>query len=517
MSLEETRAALANLLCIRYINLHKSTRRRDLIVKFKNPQVLSEMEQHGLCRSQDNQKLFFPTLGSFALLSDEHLLTRARLGTLRVIHTLKNLFEVYERDEPYSFVDLETHARKLYDDDLGSDVMKLGLYLSVDLAALGSYRRSDDGLQIESFAIPEHILSFENPEELWNHRIEGARRQAKGQPFVMMPTEIDFSFTGSEHNVIDGTKEWYFRESERMKQKTLRCPFAQPDLCPRYYQSLALSGELGATGMDSADAIRFDKKWSEAPPFAVLREQLPSVQSADRGFSSLDNFCPEVAYDLRGVFATMLGRHVDEIDRDLAHKRLSRQDAPLTDPAWAWGFVVPLHYTACPTFSVLAGRASNHHNMHHELLDALMGLHGVDKKYVAQQVERMSSSVSRDPALAIGTAKEVVETCCKTILNGLGKDTETSQKLPALVKRTIKELSDSGHLAPINGDSGKAILGALSTLVGGIAELRNVHGTGHGQAHGNDNIGVQQARLAVGAAATICIYLANCGVDDFPA
>lgn len=151
--------------------------------------------------------------------------------------------------------------------------------------------------------------------------------------------------------------------------------------------------------------------------------------------------------------------------------------------------------------------------MHHELLDALMSLPGVDKKYVAQQVERMSSSVSKDPALAIGTAKEVVETCCKTILNALAKGAEKSPKLPSLVKTTVQVLSNSGRLAPITAESGKAIFGALSTLVGSIAELRNVHGTGHGQAQASDKIGVRQARLAVGAAATICIYLATCSVE----
>jgi hypothetical protein len=517
MTPEKTNAALATALCLRYMNLHESTRRRELIVKFKNPQILSEMEQHSLCRSQDNQKLFFPTLGSFALLSDEHLVEQAKVGTLRVIHTLKNLFEIDERAEPYSFSDLEMHAQKLYDNEVGTDAMKLGLYLSVDLGALGSYKRSDDGINIESFTIPEHILSFENPDELWSSRVAGARRQANGQPFVMMPAEVNFPVGDTDETVIEGTKDWYFRESDRMKQKTSRCPFAQPDLCPRYYQSLTLSGELGATEMDSSDALRLEKKWNEAPPFAVLREQLPSVQRADREFSSLDNFCPEVAYDLQGVFATMLGRYVDETDRDFAHRRLSRQDAPHTDPAWAWGFVAPLHYTSCPTFSVLAGRASGHHNMHNELLDALMGLPGVDKKYIAQQIERMSSSVSKDPALAIGTAKEVVETCCKTILNALGKSAEMSPKLPSLVKATVQLLLDSGRLAPITGESGRAIFGALGTLVGGIAELRNVHGTGHGQAHGNDKIGVRQARLAVGAAATICIYLATSSVEDIPA
>ena len=189
------------------------------------------------------------------------------------------------------------------------------------------------------------------------------------------------------------------------------------------------------------------------------KQWVPSVQRADQRFSSLDNFCPEGAYDLQGVFATMLGRYVDEIDRDFAHERLSKQDAPRTDPAWARGFEAPLHSTSWPTFSDLTGRASSHHNMHHELLDALMALPGADKKYVAQQIERMSSSVSKDPALTIGTAKEVVETCCKTILNALGKGAEMSPKLPSLVK--AKE--------PTNSSASQA------RLICGVERAKGVH------------------------------------------
>lgn len=44
-------------------------------------------------------------------------------------------------------------------------------------------------------------------------------------------------------------------------------------------------------------------------------------------------------------------------------------------------------------------------------------LSGTDATYVTQQITRMESSVMNDPDLAIGTAKELVETCCKTILN----------------------------------------------------------------------------------------------------
>lgn len=44
----------------------------------------------------------------------------------------------------------------------------------------------------------------------------------------------------------------------------------------------------------------------------------------------------------------------------------------------------------------------------------------LDAGWMAKEIERLEHSVDRDPALAIGTAKELVETCCKSILTKRG-------------------------------------------------------------------------------------------------
>jgi 23S rRNA pseudoU1915 N3-methylase RlmH len=45
----------------------------------------------------------------------------------------------------------------------------------------------------------------------------------------------------------------------------------------------------------------------------------------------------------------------------------------------------------------------------------------LNAKHLAEQIRRMESSIKADPSLAIGTAKELIETCCKTILAERGK------------------------------------------------------------------------------------------------
>jgi hypothetical protein len=43
-----------------------------------------------------------------------------------------------------------------------------------------------------------------------------------------------------------------------------------------------------------------------------------------------------------------------------------------------------------------------------------------DANHMGEQIPRMESAVDTDPALAVGSAKELVETCCRTVLNQRG-------------------------------------------------------------------------------------------------
>jgi hypothetical protein len=69
-------------------------------------------------------------------------------------------------------------------------------------------------------------------------------------------------------------------------------------------------------------------------------------------------------------------------------------------------------------------------------------LAGTDPGYVAQQITRMDAAVLNDPGLAIGTAKELVATCCKTILTERSVGFSKNADLPELVKLTSKELEN---------------------------------------------------------------------------
>lgn len=139
-------------------------------------------------------------------------------------------------------------------------------------------------------------------------------------------------------------------------------------------------------------------------------------------------------------------------------------------------------------------------------------LAGVDAGYVAQQITRMESSVNDDPSLAIGTAKELVETCCRTILADRQVTIPKSVNLAQLVRLTSKELELTPDDIPDKAKASKTIkqlLSNLATITQGIAELRNHYGTGHGKDASTRGLRPRHAKLAVGAAATLAVFLAE--------
>ena len=130
--------------------------------------------------------------------------------------------------------------------------------------------------------------------------------------------------------------------------------------------------------------------------------------------------------------------------------------------------------------------------------------------HLATQIVRMEESLETDPTLAIGTAKELIETCCKTILIDRKIEFSESADIPTLTKATFKELDlvpEDAPKYPKGRDATKRLLSNLSTVAHCLAELRGLYGTGHGQHSSTIEIPVRHAKLAVGAASTLTRFL----------
>jgi hypothetical protein len=129
---------------------------------------------------------------------------------------------------------------------------------------------------------------------------------------------------------------------------------------------------------------------------------------------------------------------------------------------------------------------------------------------MARQIERMEAAVHGDPTLAIGTAKELMETCCKTILKQRDVTYSRGADLGTLTKALVTELElvpEGVHEAKRGAESIKQILRNLTAMTNHLAELRGLYGTGHGQDGQHRGLQPRHARLAVGAAATFVDFV----------
>jgi hypothetical protein len=135
----------------------------------------------------------------------------------------------------------------------------------------------------------------------------------------------------------------------------------------------------------------------------------------------------------------------------------------------------------------------------------------LDSEHIHQHIKRMQNAIESDPDQAIGSAKEFVESIAKTILierNALPNSTKLDVR--DLVKTCQKELSlvPQGIPSESKGaDAVKLLLSNLGTVVDRLDELRGLYGTGHGKPSTYRGLTARHAKLAVGAATTLGVFL----------
>lgn len=131
---------------------------------------------------------------------------------------------------------------------------------------------------------------------------------------------------------------------------------------------------------------------------------------------------------------------------------------------------------------------------------------------MARQIERLESAIDSDPDLAIGTAKELIETCCKTILDHCGVEYSRGMDIGDLTKLVIKTLD----LVPDNiseqargANNIRLILRNLTSIPHHLAELRGMYGTGHGPDGKHRGLQPRHARLAVSTAVAFIDFVSQ--------
>jgi hypothetical protein len=133
-----------------------------------------------------------------------------------------------------------------------------------------------------------------------------------------------------------------------------------------------------------------------------------------------------------------------------------------------------------------------------------------DTDYIRAQINIMMGQVETAPHIAIGKAKELLETTCKQVLDERGiqyaKDLDFHQlakKAREAVGLTPESVADDSPAKKI----ANRILGSLGQIAQGMSELRNLYGDGHGKAVKFVSLPPRYARLAVGTATAAARFI----------
>ena len=110
-----------------------------------------------------------------------------------------------------------------------------------------------------------------------------------------------------------------------------------------------------------------------------------------------------------------------------------------------------------------------------------------------------------DPEGAITSARTLIETVCKNILDDFTISYNPSDDMTKLYRLTSQAL----NIAPSQHtqDVFKQILGGCSSVVGGLGALRNRLGDAHGKGRHPVKPAPRHAELAVNLAGAVCLFL----------
>lgn len=131
-------------------------------------------------------------------------------------------------------------------------------------------------------------------------------------------------------------------------------------------------------------------------------------------------------------------------------------------------------------------------------------------EYLSAQIDNMLAMTSTNPTEAIGKAKELIESCCKTILDERKITWDKNWDIVHLTGETVKILKLMPKDIPENAPAAaemKALLGNLRAIAQNMATLRNAYGSGHGKSASYRGLEPRHAKLAVGSSITLVEFL----------
>ena len=131
-------------------------------------------------------------------------------------------------------------------------------------------------------------------------------------------------------------------------------------------------------------------------------------------------------------------------------------------------------------------------------------------EYIVSQMNIMLDNQTVNPTESIGKDKELIECCCKTILENCNVLYENDWSLSRLVDETMKVLEITPkHISSnsLEAEAIRAILGNLKGIASNMAKIRNAYGSGHGKSASYKGLQERHAKLAIGSSITLVNFL----------
>ncbi len=129
----------------------------------------------------------------------------------------------------------------------------------------------------------------------------------------------------------------------------------------------------------------------------------------------------------------------------------------------------------------------------------------ISEQHINGEWQKALGRVDRDPEGAITSARTLIETVCKHILDSEKRPYEDNGNIARLYKAaagTLK-LSPDQHAAT----NFKQILSGASAIIDGLAGLRNTLGDAHGKSHSSARPATRHAQLAVNISGAMSQFL----------
>ena len=132
-----------------------------------------------------------------------------------------------------------------------------------------------------------------------------------------------------------------------------------------------------------------------------------------------------------------------------------------------------------------------------------------DPQVFEDHLSRIEAGLETDPAAAIASSKEMVESVCKIVLDDYDVEYASKDNLLDLYKKAATALKLSAESVPDSAKGSQAAQGTLRALVTAVqrlAELRNELGLGHGRNRPSQAL-TRHARLAFNTASAVAEFL----------